>query len=169
MRLFSASCAAFLGLLALAAPTVHAADAGAAPAPAASAPVIRIAKIDLSAVQDDLLDVLFAKPEHAELKKSLDALDKADAERDRLTKEAAAAGKDPDEAVKNLPVLDDKPRQRLERLIHAELLRFLVKRYGSRFAVVLDTASNPDAIIYLDGEVVDVTQTVKQALQLNDF
>ena len=136
---------------------------------AATAPVIRVAKIDLATVQDDLLDTLFAKPENAELKKSLDALDKAEAERDRLSREASAAGKDPDEAVKNLPALDDKPRQRLERLIHAELLRFLVKRYGNRFAVILDATSGPDAVIYLDGEIVDVTQTVKQALQLNDF
>lgn len=143
---------------------------GALYAAAAPAPQARIAKIELSELEDDLHDVIFAKPEHATLKTQFEAMEKAEAERSRLMQEAHTAGKDINEALKSAPEVDNRVGQKLDRVTRGELLRFLVKRYGNRYLAIIDGSQmNNDAIVYLDGEIVDLTQTVKQALQLNDF
>jgi hypothetical protein len=136
----------------------------------APVPQSRIAKIELGELEDDLRDVIFAKPEYAALKAQVETMEKAEAERNRLIQEAHAAGKDINEALKAAPEVDERVRQKLTRVTQGELLRFLVKRYGNRFLAIIDSNQmSTDSIIFLDGEVVDLTQTVKQALQLNDF
>ena len=150
-------------LLALAAFILHAAD----PAPETQP---RVAKLDFSELQEELSDRLLAKPENGTLKQELEAQEKAEAVRNKAMQQAHAEGKDLALALKDLPDVDHKPRQRLERLIKSEILRFLVKRYKNRFAVILDASQfGEESIVYLDGEVVDITQAVKQALQLNEF
>ena len=77
-------------------------------------------------------------------------------------------GKDLQAVIKDFPQNDYQSQQKLDRMVRTEVLRIIAKKYGSRFTVVLD-GDNNDSVIYLDGEIVDLTQTLKQAIQLNDF
>ncbi len=136
--------------------------------PAPTASDVRIAKIDMSELDDDLRDVVLAKAENAALKKEVEAATTLDDARSKAMQEASKAGKDMGEVLQTTPGSDGKAHQRLERLKKAELLKFIVKKFGKRYVAVLDT-NYSDSIIYLDGEVVDITQSVRQALQLNEF
>ena len=136
------------------------------PVPAVSD--VRIAKVDMSELEDDLRDVVLAKAENATLKKDVEAAVALDDLRSKAMQEASKAGKDMGEALQAVPGSDGKAQQRLERLKKAELLKFIVKKFGKRYVAVLDTNSS-DSIIYIDGEVVDITQSVRQALQLNEY
>lgn len=129
---------------------------------------IRIAKINLSELNDDLRDVILAKVENAALKKEVEAAEAADEVRSQAMQAASQAGKNIQEVLKDLPGSDGKAGQRLDRLMKAEVLKFIVKKYGKRYVAVLD-ADYGDTVLYLDGEIVDLTQTIRQALQLNEF
>ena len=72
------------------------------------------------------------------------------------------------EGEEGLAVSPEMAHQRLERLKKAELLKFVVKKYGKRFVAVLDS-NYGDSVIFMDGEIVDLTQSIHQALQLNEF
>lgn len=134
----------------------------------AAASDIRIAKVDLSELDDDLRDVVLAKAENAALKKEVEAADATDGLRNKAMQAASQSGKDIQEALKDVPGSDGKAHQRLERLKKAELLKFVVKKYGKRFVAVLDS-NYGDSVIFMDGEIVDLTQSIHQALQLNEF
>ena len=128
----------------------------------------RIAKVDMNELESDLRDVVLAKPENAALKKDIEAGEALDDKRNKAMQAASQAGKDVQAVLKDLPTSDGKAQQKLERLVKAELLKFVVKKYGKRFVVVLDS-NYGDSVIYLDGELVDITQSIRQAMQLNEF
>jgi hypothetical protein len=130
---------------------------------------IRVAKVDIEGLHDELREVILAKPENAALKKADEEFTALDEKRNKAAQQASRAGKDPQEALKDLAEPDGQVRQKVDRLIKTEILRFVVKKYGNRFTVVLDSSQATDAIIYLDGEIVDVTQAIRQSLQLNTF
>ena len=137
------------------------------PAPAAS----RVAKVALNEIHDDVLDLILAKPENAALKKAKETAEANDQKRNAAMQAAAADGKEGKDllaAMKDFPQNDYQAQQKLDRMVRTEVLRIIAKKYGSRFSVVLD-GDNNDSVIYLDGEIVDLTQTLKQAIQLNDF
>ena len=129
----------------------------------------RVAKVDIFGLHDELREVLLAKPEHAALKKAADENSALEEKRNKAMQQASRAGKDIQDVLKDLAEPDEQVQQRLDRLIKAEILRFVVKKYGNRFTVVLDSNQANEAILYLDGEIVDVTQAIRQSLQLNTF
>ena len=131
----------------------------------------RVAKVDLSEIHDDILDLILAKPENAAFKKAKETEEANDLKRHAAIQAASAAGKEGKElqaVVREFPQNDYQSQQKLERMVRTEILRIIAKKYGSRFTVVLD-GDNTDSVIYLEGEITDLTQTLKQAIQLNDF
>ena len=125
--------------------------------------VTRVAKVDVAGLHDELREVILAKPEYAALKNAGDAYNALEEKRNTATQQAECAGKDVEEALKDLAELDEQVPLKIDRLIKAEILRFVVKNYGNRFTVVLDSdQATPDAFIYLDGEIVDITQAIRQ-------
>lgn len=137
----------------------------AAPAPS------RVAKVEMNELHDDILDLILAKPENATLKKDKETHEANDQKRNVAMQTASAAGKEGKElqaVMSEFPQNDYQSQQKLDRMVRTEILRIITKKYGNRFTVVLD-GDNADSVIYLDGEIVDLTQTLKQAIQLNDF
>ena len=139
---------------------------------AAETPVTsRVAKVALNEIHDDILDLILAKPENAALKKAKETAEANDQKRNAAMQAVSAdgkEGKDLQAVIKDFPQNDYQSQQKLDRMVRTEVLRIIAKKYGSRFTVVLD-GDNNDSVIYLDGEIVDLTQTLKQAIQLNDF
>lgn len=139
------------------------------PVTAAAAPAAaRVAKIHLNEIHDDLLDLVLAKPENAALKKSKELKDANDLKRNQTMQAGDQDGKTVEELLKAIPNEDYQTQQKLERLMRTEILRIVTKKYGTRFTIVLD-GDNNESIIFLEGEIVDLTQALKQAIQLNDF
>ena len=137
----------------------------AAPAPS------RVAKVEMNELHDDILDLILAKPENATLKKDKETQEGNDQKRNAALQAASAAGKEGKElqaVMSELPQNDYQSQQKLERMVRIEILRIIAKKYGSRFTVVID-GDNTDSVIYLEGEIIDLTQTLKQAIRLNDF
>lgn len=131
----------------------------------------RVGKVQLSELHDDILDLILAKPENATLKKDKETQEANDLKRNAAIQAASKAGKEGKElqaVMSEFPQNDYQGQQKLERLVRTEVLRIIAKKYGNRFTVVLD-GDNNDSVIYLEGEIVDLTQTLKQAIQLNDF
>lgn len=128
----------------------------------------RIAQVNIGELEADLRDVVLAKPENAALKKDLAAAEILDEQRNKSIQEAAAAGKDLTVAMKAVPGSDGKATERLERLMRAEVLRFVVKKYGKRYVAVFNS-NYLDSALYIDGDIIDLTQSIRQALQLNEF
>jgi len=124
----------------------------------------------MSEIHDDILDLILAKPENAKFKKDKETQEANDQKRNAAIQAASAAGKEGKElqaVVSEFPQNDYQSQQKLERMVHAEVLRIIAKKYGNRFTVVLD--GDNSSVIYLEGEIVDLTQTLKQSILLNDF
>ncbi len=128
----------------------------------------RIAQVNISELEAELRDVVLAKPENVALKKDLAAAEILDDQRNKSIQEAAAAGKDLTVAMKAVPGSDGKAAERLERLMRAEVLRFVVKKYGKRYVAVFNS-NYLDSALFIDGDIIDLTQSIRQALQLNEF
>jgi len=129
-----------------------------------------VAKVQMSEIHDDILDLILAKPENAKFKKDKETQEANDQKRNAAIQAASAAGKEGKElqaVVSEFPQNDYQSQQKLERMVHAEVLRIIAKKYGNRFTVVLD--GDNSSVIYLEGEIVDLTQTLKQSILLNDF
>ncbi len=134
----------------------------AAPAPA------RVAMIHLNEIHDDLLDLVIAKPENDALKKIKELNDANDLKRNQISQAGDKDGKTVEEQLKAIPDNNYQMQQKLERLVRAEILRMVTKKYGNRFTIVLD-GDNSGSLVFVDGEIIDLTQTLKQAIQLNEF
>jgi hypothetical protein len=147
-------------LLPMSAPRAWAAE----PAPAP----VRVAKIQLNELHDDLFELVLNKPENAALKKSKELNDANDLKRNAISQGGDKDGKTVEELLHTVPDNDYQAMEKLERLVRAEVLRIVTKKYGNRFSVILD-GDNNQSLIYLDGEMIDLTQTLKQSLQLNEF
>lgn len=131
----------------------------------------RVAKVALSEIHDDILDLILAKPENAALKKAKETEEINEVKRNtaiQVAHESGKEGKELQAVMQEFPQSDYQSQQKLDRMVRTEVLRLVAKKYGSRFTVVLD-ADTTDSVIFLNGEIVDLTQTLKQAIQLNDF